>query len=92
METTPTPMSGIAPTKVSSHRTFLFSLIIIAVVVIAGVVIMAAGRDFEGASDETYSSTPENDAVTQQLNTQGSSNDLNEIDADLKATNFDNVQ
>ncbi len=80
----PGVMGVIAPTKVSSHRTFVFSLIIVAVAIIAGIVLLSANRDLMPSPD----SAPYQTAETQSLGTTTHSNstDLNDIDADLQAT------
>ena len=94
MEPTPMQSPVMEQPKQNSHRTFVYSLIIIAVVVVSAIVIMSAGRDLGVFSNtvapmETESRT---DSVREELRVQGDSTNLNDIEADLNATNLDSIE
>lgn len=65
-------------------------IIILALIVIGGLYFLK-----ERSSQETYiptvTETEQTDSVTASLQTQGNSDDLNAIEADLNATNLDNL-
>jgi hypothetical protein len=65
---------------------------LIAVITIL-VLIIVGGLYFlkERSSQPAYVPTEQGDAITESLNQQDSSDDLNSIEADLNATNLDNL-
>lgn len=61
-------------------------IIILALIIIGGLYFLK-----ERSSQPVYVPTTTNDEVTDSLNKQSSSDDLNSIEADLKATDVDNL-
>jgi len=84
MENMQTSASVEMPTQ-SNHKTFIYSLIVVAVAIIAGAVIIMAGKSMIQEENAPYQ---ENDMVTTQLQTQGTSDEVTDIEADLNATDL----
>jgi hypothetical protein len=61
-------------------------IVILALIIIGGLYFLK-----ERSSQEVYVPTEQNDAVTESLNQQSTSDDLNSIEADLNATNLDSL-
>jgi len=62
-------------------------IVILAIIIIGGLYFLK-----ERANQPVYAPSVENqDEVAQSLNTQGSSDDLNSIESDLKSTNVENI-
>ncbi len=61
-------------------------IIILALIVIGGLYFLK-----ERSSQETYVPAEQSDAITESLNQQGTSDDLGSIEADLNATDLDNL-
>lgn len=78
------PMSGIEPQKKSSGP-LIAVIIILALIVIGGLYFLK-----ERMSRDTYIA-PQEDSVTAGLQAQSDSDDLNSIEADLNATDLDNL-
>lgn len=78
------PMSGQPEKK--SVGPLVAVIIILALIVIGGLYFLK-----QRSSQPTYVPTEQGDAVTESLKQQGSSDDLSSIEADLKATNLDNL-
>lgn len=62
-------------------------IIILALIIIGGLYFLRT----RSAQPAYVPTTPEGDVVTESLNKQGNSDDLNSIEADLNATNLDNL-
>jgi len=78
------PMQGDMNKK--SMGPLIAVIIILALIVIGGLYFLK-----ERSSQQVYVPTSTNDTVTDSLNKQSSSDDLNSIETDLKATNVDNL-
>ncbi len=78
------PMSGMEPQKKSSGP-LIAVIIILALIVIGGLYFLK-----EKMARDTYV-PPQEDSVTQELQAQSTSDDLNSIEADLNATDVDNL-
>ena len=74
-----------AQTQKKSVGPLIAVIVILAIIVIGGLYFLK-----ERSSQKVFVPT-ENDAITESLNQQGSSDDLNSIEADLNATNIDNL-
>ncbi|KKQ77716.1 MAG: hypothetical protein A2644_03395 [Candidatus Zambryskibacteria bacterium RIFCSPHIGHO2_01_FULL_39_63] len=61
-------------------------IIILALIIIGGLYFLK-----ERSSQEVYIPTTTSDSITDSLNEQSDSDDLNSIEADLNATNLDNL-
>ncbi|MFH0804028.1 MAG: hypothetical protein V1896_00280 [Candidatus Zambryskibacteria bacterium] len=61
-------------------------IIILALIIIGGLYFLK-----QRSSQETYVPATENDAITDSLNTQSNSDNLNSIEADLNATDINNL-
>lgn len=75
-------------TEKKSAGPLIAVVIILALIIIGGLYFLS-----ERSSQTTYipTTTEGGDAITTSLQTQGSSDDLNSIEADLNATNVDNL-
>jgi|SRR3989344_6377803 len=79
------PPIGSIDSQKKSSGPLIAVIIILALIVIGGLFFLK-----ERIGQDTYVS-PEIDSVTQDLQTQGNSDDLSSIEADLNATNLDNL-
>ena len=61
-------------------------IIILALIIVGGLYFLK-----QRSSQQVYIPATTNDGITDSLNTQSSSDDLKSIEADLKATNVDNL-
>lgn len=61
-------------------------IIILALIIVGGLYFLK-----ERSSQEVYVPTEQNDAITESLNQQGSSDELNSIETDLRTTDLDNI-
>ena len=61
-------------------------IIILALIIIGGLYFLK-----ERSAQEIYVPAEQNDAITESLNQQSNSDDLDSIEADLNATNLDNL-
>ncbi len=84
MENMQTSASVEMPTQ-SNHKTFIYSLIVVAVAIIAGAIIIMTGKSMIQEENAPYQ---ESDMVTTQLQTQGSSDEVTDIEADLNSTDL----
>jgi len=78
------PMPGQADKK--SAGPLVAVIIILALIIIGGLYFLK-----ERSSQEIYVPAPAGDSITESLNTQSSSDDLNSIEADLNATDLNNL-
>ena len=65
----------------------LIAVIVILVLIVIGGLYFLKIR----SSQESYIPATQNDSITESLKTQGSSDNLDSIEADLNATNLDNL-
>jgi len=78
------PISSIKPEKSSGP---LIAVIVILALIILGGLYFLKTR----SAQNPYAPTPTEDQITADLEAQGSSDDLDSIEADLNATNTDNL-
>lgn len=78
------PMSGIGSSKKSSGP-LVAVIIILALIIIGGLYFLK-----EKMSRDTYT-VPQEDNITENLNLQDDTDDLESIEADLNATNIDDL-
>lgn len=78
------PMSG--QTEKKSMGPLIAVIIILALIIIGGLYFLK-----ERSSQPIYTPTPAGDGITESLNTQSSSDELNSIEADLNATDLNNL-
>lgn len=78
------PMPGQAEKK--SMGPLIAAIIILALIIIGGLYFLKTR-----SSQPVYTPTPTGDSITESLNTQSSSDSLNSIEADLNATDLNNL-
>lgn len=64
---------------------------LIAVIIILALIIIGGLYFLKTRSSQNYIPTPTGDGITESLNKQGTSDDLSSIEADLNATNLNNL-
>jgi hypothetical protein len=83
----PNQMPGMpVQTEKKSVGPLVAVIIILALIIVGGLYFLK-----ERAAQTTYVPVPEGDSVTQSLKKQGTSDDLKSIEADLIATNVNNL-
>jgi len=90
---TQTPQPILTAEKESgSIGPMIASVIIIILIVVGGIYFWGAVLNDSGYVPQDDSEIVEDDAKTNELNEQGTSDDVADIEADLEATNVDNLE
>ncbi len=77
----------------NSHGALIGSIIIVVILIIGGMYVFKMTKSNYAAQQDRQAlqQMQEQDAVVQSLETQGASDDLDSIDADLKATDINSI-
>lgn len=88
------PVTGETMNKKSSVGPLVAVIIILALIIIGGLYFLkerSAQQVYTPPQEQQAQQIQETDPVTASLNKQGSSDDLESIESDLKATNIDGI-